>query len=142
MELVKECCTCKISKPLEDFPINNSKKNGRSYKCKECTSKYNKLHYKNNSESYKKRSHINKTKERDKIKKIKEGLRCSVCGEDRWWTLDFHHLDNSKKEFNISDGLGIASLKKVKKELEKCIVLCSNCHRDLHYKLRENIQQH
>ena len=63
---------------------------------------------------------------------IKKTLKCSICGEDRWWVLDFHHTDPNKKEKHISHL--IESPKKLQEELKKCIVVCSNCHRDLHYK--------
>mgnify|MGYP005855513707 CR=1 FL=1 len=48
--------------------------------------------------------------------------------------LDFHHLDPQKKDFNL--GIAIIQWKweKVKPELDKCILLCANCHRELHYK--------
>lgn len=43
--------------------------------------------------------------------------------------LEFHHLDPTKKDFIISRCF---SLKKAKLELDKCILLCSNCHREVH----------
>lgn len=46
---------------------------------------------------------------------------------------DFHHLDPKEKDFNLS-GLNSAkmSLEKVRKELDKCVLLCANCHREKH----------
>ena len=61
-------------------------------------------------------------------KKNKYGL-----SEKRWWVLDFHHIDPTKKEKNLSNMIRSNSFKSVLQEIEKCIVLCSNCHRDLHY---------
>lgn len=64
---------------------------------------------------------------------VKATLACVVCGENEPVCMDFHHLDPTKKEFNISymfsRGL---SLESVLKEIEKCVVLCSNCHRKYH----------
>lgn len=45
--------------------------------------------------------------------------------------LDFHHLKD--KEFNISNEIRNLSIENLKKEINKCVVLCSNCHRKLHY---------
>lgn len=46
---------------------------------------------------------------------------------------DFHHLDESTKDFSISSKGYTRSWDKIKKELEKCIMLCSNCHRIRHH---------
>lgn len=61
-------------------------------------------------------------------------------GEDRWWVLDFHHTSPDEKEGSISNL--VDSPNKLEKELEKCIVLCSNCHRDLHFQLDQNKERH
>lgn len=59
-------------------------------------------------------------------------LKCQKCEENHISCLDFHHLDPKEKEGNISSMVKY-SLKKIKKEIEKCIILCSNCHRKLHW---------
>lgn len=72
-------------------------------------------------------------------KKIREravahkGGRCEICGYARCIeALEFHHLDPSKKDFSISaDGM-TRSWERVFREIEKCILLCSNCHREVH----------
>lgn len=58
---------------------------------------------------------------------------CAICGYNKCaYALDFHH--DGDKEFDISIAVaGNRSINEVKKEMEKCIVLCSNCHRELHY---------
>lgn len=61
-----------------------------------------------------------------------KGNKCSKCGYDKCpGALDFHHLEN--KEFNISNNGITNSWAKVLKELDKCVILCANCHRELHY---------
>lgn len=65
-----------------------------------------------------------------------KGGRCEVCGYDRCVeALDFHHNDLSSKKFGISEKGYIQSWKKVVEELNKCILICANCHRELHAKL-------
>lgn len=60
------------------------------------------------------------------------GGKCSICGYDRCCeVLEFHHLDPSIKEFTISTNLNVAA-EKIVDELGKCIILCSNCHREVH----------
>ncbi len=62
-----------------------------------------------------------------------KGGKCMICGYSRCQAaLDFHHLDANEKEFGISkDGI-TRSWKKVQKELDKCVLICSNCHREVH----------
>ena len=60
--------------------------------------------------------------------------RCVLCGETHPACLDFHHLDDTSKEFNISRAHKFGyGYRRIAKEIEKCVVLCSNCHRKLHY---------
>lgn len=61
------------------------------------------------------------------------GGKCAICGYDRCsQALDFHHLDESLKSFGLSqDGL-TRSWEKTKQELKKCILVCANCHREIH----------
>lgn len=64
----------------------------------------------------------------------KHGGCCSNCGESRHWVLEFHH--EGDKEFGVGSLLG-GRLSKAKKESEKCILLCSNCHREIHNEYKE-----
>jgi len=60
--------------------------------------------------------------------------KCNDCGLSNMpdGFFDFHHEDPSKKEGSISAMLSSASFEKVLKELEKCVMLCPNCHRKRH----------
>lgn len=95
---------------------------------------YNRLHYQKNKEIYSAKAKENVQNIREYIHSIKSQLKCSVCGEDRYWCLDFHHTNPSEKEYNISSLVRDGSRQKIEEELKKCIVLCANCHRDIHYK--------
>ncbi|MBI4208539.1 MAG: hypothetical protein HY538_02385 [Deltaproteobacteria bacterium] len=62
-----------------------------------------------------------------------KGNRCSRCGYDRCAeALEFHHLDSSEKDFGISDRGYTRSWRKIREELDKCVLICANCHRELH----------
>ena len=62
-----------------------------------------------------------------------KGGRCQLCGYNRCpEALEFHHLETSGKDFGISDKGYTRSWKKIKEELDKCILLCANCHREVH----------
>ena len=59
-----------------------------------------------------------------------KGGKCIVCGYNRCITaLEFHHLDPSEKDFAIG-GKTIA-WDKLKVELDKCVLVCANCHREI-----------
>jgi DNA-binding CsgD family transcriptional regulator len=61
-----------------------------------------------------------------------KGSKCEMCGYDRCIeALEFHHSDPNKKDFSISTKL--FGIEKMKKEVDKCLLLCSNCHREKHY---------
>jgi predicted HNH restriction endonuclease len=63
-----------------------------------------------------------------------KGGKCQQCGEDRPATLCFHHRDPSQKELKL-DGRSFANRKweTIKEEVDKCDLLCHNCHNILHY---------
>lgn len=65
-----------------------------------------------------------------------KGGACEVCGYAKCdAALDFHHNDASQKDFGISDSGHCCLTDEIKKELDKCRLLCANCHRELHFEL-------
>lgn len=66
-----------------------------------------------------------------------KGNKCETCGYSKCVdALDFHHLDPNEKDFGIAAKGYTRSWKKVKEELDKCIMLCANCHREIHAEIR------
>ena len=66
------------------------------------------------------------------------GGKCAVCGYNKCnRALSFHHLDPTKKDFGLSVKGITRSWEKTQKELDKCILLCANCHMEVH----DNITQ-
>jgi hypothetical protein len=60
------------------------------------------------------------------------GKCCKNCGETNPVTFDFHHVDESKKDFTIS-GSHMRKWTTILAEIDKCIILCANCHRKVHH---------
>ena len=59
------------------------------------------------------------------------GGKCRICGYDECpAAMDFHHLDPYAKDFAIS--AGSTSWQRIEPELKKCVLLCANCHREVH----------
>lgn len=66
-----------------------------------------------------------------------KGSKCQCCGYDKCSAaLEFHHLDPTKKDFNISDRDIKLNWNEIKNELDKCIIVCSNCHKEIHNGIR------
>lgn len=113
----KICNTCKIDKPISEY----YDKSNKSCKCKECFNNY-----------------CIERWIKIKIKAIEyKGSHCMDCTnshpEQPYVIFDFHHLDPKKKEVGW-DKLRLRSWVKITKELDKCVLLCSNCHRIRHHK--------
>jgi len=92
----------------------------------------------------KERAKENKNKRREKlriyIKSFLEKHPCSKCDEADTRCLVFHHSDRKGKEKTISEMVKkVRSLENIQKEMDKCIVLCQNCHNRLH--ISENEEQ-
>ena len=84
-------------------------------------------------------------KRRKKIRELSReflGGRCARCGYSRCVdALEIHHLESSEKDFGISAKGYTRSWKKVRAELEKCELLCANCHREVHAKLQHSAER-
>jgi 5-methylcytosine-specific restriction endonuclease McrA len=98
--------------------------------------KYAKKRVNLTDEEKKAKSVISVQKRREKIKIMSvdyKGGCCEKCGYDKYiGALEFHHLNPSEKDFTIAKGGHCSSWEKVKKELDKCILVCANCHREIH----------
>ena len=76
--------------------------------------------------------HVKVSRLRQKLALIEykggRGIKCGWVGDVS--VLEFHHIDPLKKDFTLS--AGVKSWKKMKEEVDKCVLLCSNCHRIEH----------
>lgn len=137
---MKTCSKCKAEKPLEEFNFKNKAKGFRQSHCSQCQKAYQKQHYTANKAVYVKRAVDAAPAQRARWRKFiaSLNLKCTQCGEDHPAVLDFHHTDPSIKETHPSNMRH--SKARFLKEIEKCVVLCSNCHRKLHWDERHNHQ--
>lgn len=75
-------------------------------------------------------------KRREKLKAMSieyKGGCCFRCGYNKCSNaLEFHHLDPSQKEFSLSHRGLTRSWEKIQIELDKCVLVCANCHREIH----------
>lgn len=78
-------------------------------------------------------------RKRVKIKLVEyKGGKCEICGYNKYVeVLEFHHKDTKEKDFTISGKSW--SYERLKKEVDKCIIVCSNCHKEIHLKEENEI---
>ena len=139
-KIVALCPNCKIEKFLEEFAKNSAKKNGHSSWCKKCCQENDKKRYIRDRVKILKRRTEYREEKKYWLENYKKNLKCQKCGETRWYILTFHHKNPDKKDFNISSSYRITNIKKIKKEIEKCEILCQNCHVELHHFERNNLE--
>ena len=117
----KVCNKCKIEKQVNEFHKSGFQPNGKQkYKanCKPC------------------QNIIDKNKKYEKLFSLLEelniDLKCKNCGYSKnFAALEFHHKEPKLKNFRITERNYIAK-EKLRCEILKCDILCSNCHRELH----------
>lgn len=80
---------------------------------------------------------VQKRREKIKIMAIAyKGSKCQCCGYDKCMqALEFHHIDPTQKDFGLGAKGYTRSWDKNKEELDKCVMVCANCHREIHYNI-------
>lgn len=131
----KICSKCKRELEITNFRWKNKAKGLFHSQCKDCQKAQEKLHY---QESLERQTNVRATADSQKIinmRVVDEARQagCKKCGEKRPYVLDFHHCDGDEKIATINRMIKSSSVETLRKELEKCDVLCANCHREFHY---------
>ena len=127
----KYCGGCKTIQPLSNWTAKGTR-------CKTCvgeSARKSYLKYQNNPELLSSK----RKKDQERRKAVKEecveykGGVCQDCGNTYpACVYDFHHEDPKQKDFSIAKK-SYLSFDKVKDELDKCVLLCANCHRIRHH---------
>ena len=129
---MKTCTKCKIERNDEEFTFRSKTKNIQHTICVYCMREMSRLNYLDKVGSYKVIGLTLYSQIVNYIKKVKSESKCEKCGENHPACLDFHHIRD--KKFQISQARYKAtSLQETVEEINKCIILCANCHRKHHY---------
>ena len=124
---MKYCNKCKETKQNSEF---NKKLDGLSYYCKGCQREYIRNHYKKNKQYYSDKARTRQKQINQMIDDIKSTTPCKDCGITfPGYVMDFDHLEGHAKIETISRLRCSGNISKIKQEIEKCDVVCSNCHR-------------
>ena len=131
---MKICTKCFAQKENHNFR-NDNRRPGKLYCwCRTCESLHKKDQAIRNRESLRRGRQRRRVERKEWFIQFKKTLSCSKCGDNRWYVLDFHHKDKDDKKDHICKLMaGSYAIAKIMEEIAKCDVLCSNCHRELHY---------
>ena len=126
----KKCNQCNQTKYLEEFSWKCKSKRRRITRCRECVNNYNRQHYKSNKNYYKAKTNQSYNKLTTLLYSIKFSNSCNKCGENTPSCLEFNHINREDKKYQISSMCRMGkSEEQFIKEVEKCEILCCNCHR-------------
>jgi hypothetical protein len=95
---------------------------------------YSKKYYEKNKKEIIKKHLAHKRGIAKRFAEYKATLHCTRCGQNHPATLDFHHVEKSKDNVHLHLLVrGGHFWKRIMQEVDKCVVLCANCHRIHHY---------
>jgi hypothetical protein len=111
--------------PYKDPAVRKAKAKGYSAK-----------HYAANADKVKNKTREKRSSLRKEWKAYKATLYCTKCGFNHTAALDFHHVDPSNKTDSVNQLVSDGRFKAAMEEVQKCVVLCANCHRIHHHEER------
>ena len=132
--IMKTCICCKVEKDLSCFWKHARSSDWLQSMCKDCKRSYDNNYYKSNQPTLRSRKNWTDKNHRRMLLNYARDIAlnrwCKLCGYNKHFAaLQFHHRDQSEKVDSVSELIrrGV-SLQRVKDEIEKCDVLCANCH--------------
>lgn len=128
------CSKCHLEKNEEEFSYKTVASGIRRRDCKACVKEWRKIYYKENKKKLisKNNKWVKIIQERNQNYVLNYLLThpCIMCGEDDPIVLEFDHKDRTDKSKEISSAVVHGwSIKKIENEIQKCDVLCANCHK-------------
>lgn len=128
---MKVCFTCKVNKNEIDFFKKAAAKDGLQPNCKICANKY----YQKPGvvTKYIDRNRNTRSKNKALFEEYKSKLYCVRCNETHPACLDFHHTNTNKFKGVAEMAASTYKWEIILNEIQKCIVLCANCHRKEHF---------
>lgn len=133
---MRTCTKCKQEKPLRDFGRKASRSDNTHPWCKDCNRNEARQFYKDHPDPYKKRAKEHKKRLASHLLEFANNLKiergCFFCQENTLCVLDFHHVIKGSPVTRETN-----SLISFQTEINKCIIVCANCHRKIHGGLLE-----
>jgi len=127
LDAVKRCSTCHATKPLTEFNRLRRARDGRQASCRECNKAYHYANWERHMSQIRARTKRVREEARAFIVNYLRSHPCVDCGERDIVVLEFDHLRD--KDANVSHYIRMGQLPRALLEIEKCEVVCANCHR-------------
>jgi hypothetical protein len=129
----KKCTSCNTVQPTENFRKFSRSKDGLAHQCKTCADVGSERWRQRNLDKRKQQQKDRQVELLEQYQEWKSKQQCAVCGEDESVCLDLHHTDPTQKDDTVSNLVyRTTSWSRVYEEVQKCVVLCANCHRKTH----------
>jgi predicted transcriptional regulator len=118
----KICSKCGEKKLISEFYIRKSRKDEITSWCKECNG----------------RGVVERMRSTKSELVISKGGCCQLCSFSEYFgALEFHHIDPKTKDDGVSKLIRGKITQKIIDEINKCVLVCSNCHKMIHAGIRE-----
>ena len=116
-DITKVCSKCMVKKPASDFYFRKERVNELYSQCRSCNSK-----------------DATERMQAIKLKLVElKGGKCQLCSFSEYvGALEFHHVDPKEKDKNVSRLIKSKINQQVIDEINKCVLVCSNCHKMIH----------
>jgi hypothetical protein len=122
---MKICCRCGVEKTEDDFAV---RRGSLQPYCKQCNREYLRNHYQKNKQYYLDKARAGQLRTQRMVYEYLSTHPCERCGESRVPCLQFDHINPAEKQFGISNSWLKYGWTRVLEEIQKCRVLCANCH--------------
>lgn len=128
---IKICSTCLLEKASREFYRKGDRLQG---KCKECQRAYYRLYYQANKSHFITKNRRNKNRQRMRLRAILLRVKQSPCqdcgGTFHPWVMELDHREGTVKEAAVANLVSKGCTNaRLLEEIEKCDVVCANCHR-------------
>lgn len=135
---MRACIKCGNKKSESEFYIKDLKTKRLHAQCKECYAIQRKKtyakHYEKYRDQYRLRARLRRASLRtifhDNMLAFLDDKSCVICNEQDVRVLEFDHIDPQQKSYSVSQAVRLGKTwDEVKQEIDKCRILCSNCHK-------------
>lgn len=131
----KKCSKCGMVKPAEEFNFRHRERGVRHSYCRECGKALTRSHYRREKRSYLSRN-LRAYAERRQMVVEAKSRPCADCGiQYSYYVMDFDHRDGRLKKFALNS-VDRVTKRAILREIEKCDVVCANCHRERTHRRR------
>ena len=138
---LKTCSQCSVEKPIAEFNFRHRAAGVRHSYCRDCGRRLTHNHYTRRKRLYLDRNLRAYNERREMVLKAKS-RPCADCGiQYPYYVMDFDHRDGASKRFSLHSVHSVTK-RAILSEIEKCDIVCANCHRERTHRRRIESLKH